>query len=57
MQHQAVDVEHLLALAEQTEGILVPILQKVGASPRKIGAALREELGKMPKVSAPRRLT
>jgi ATP-dependent Clp protease ATP-binding subunit ClpB len=54
MQHQAVEVEHLLlALAEQTEGILVPILQKVGASPRKIAAALREELGKLPKVSGP----
>ena len=28
MQHQAVDIEHLLlALVEQTDGILIPILQ------------------------------
>ncbi len=54
MQHQAVDVEHLLlALVEQTEGILVPLLQKVGASPKQIGASLRGELGKLPKVYGP----
>ncbi|MBI4572228.1 MAG: ATP-dependent chaperone ClpB [candidate division NC10 bacterium] len=54
MQHQAVDVEHLLlALADQQEGILIPMLQKVGASPRKIAAALREELGRLPKVYGP----
>jgi len=54
MQHQAVDVEHLLlALAEQAEGILVPLLQKVGASPKKIAASLRQELGKLPKVYGP----
>ncbi len=54
MQHQAVDVEHLLlALAEQKNGILVPLLQKLGASPRQIGAALRQELGKLPKVYGP----
>ena len=54
MQHQAVDVEHLLlALVEQTDGILLPILQKVGASPRQIAASLRQELGKLPKVYGP----
>jgi len=54
MQHQAVDVEHLLlGLVEQPEGILVPLLQKVGASPKKIAASLREELGKLPKVYGP----
>ena len=54
MQHQAVDVEHLLlGLVEQTEGILIPLLQKVGASPKKVTAALREELGKLPKVYGP----
>ena len=54
MQHQAVDVEHLLlALVEQTEGILIPILQKVGASPKKIATSLREELGRLPKVYGP----
>src|SRR5512147_3077833 len=54
MQHQAADVEHLLlALVEQTDGILLPVLQKVGAGPRQISAALRQELGKLPKVYGP----
>jgi ATP-dependent Clp protease ATP-binding subunit ClpB len=54
MQHQAVDVEHLLlALVEQSDSILVPLLQKVGASPRQIAASLRQELGKVPKIYGP----
>ncbi len=54
MQHQAVDVEHLLlALVEQSDGVLLPLLQKVGASPRNIAASLRQELGKLPKVYGP----
>ncbi len=54
MQHQAVDVEHLLmALVEQPEGILVPLLQRVGASPKNIASDLQAELGKLPKVSGP----
>ncbi len=54
MQHQAVDVEHvLLALVEQAEGILIPILQKIGADPKRVSAALRQELAKLPKVSGP----
>ncbi len=54
MQHQAVDVEHLLlALTEQEEGILLPVLQKVGAGPKQIASSLRQELGKLPKVYGP----
>ncbi|MFA5027607.1 MAG: ATP-dependent chaperone ClpB [Candidatus Methylomirabilota bacterium] len=54
MQHQAVDVEHLLlSLVEQADSILVPILQKLGASPRQLAATLRAELGKLPKVYGP----
>ncbi|MBI2116516.1 MAG: AAA family ATPase [candidate division NC10 bacterium] len=54
MQHQALDVEHLLlSLVEQPEGILAPLLQKVGASPKQIAASLRQELGKLPKVYGP----
>ncbi len=54
MQHQSVDVEHLLlALTEQAEGILLPILQKMGANPKQIAASLRQELGKLPKVYGP----
>jgi len=54
MQHQAVDVEHLLlALVEQADGILLPLLQKVGTSPKQIAASLRQELGILPKVYGP----
>ncbi|MFB3816589.1 MAG: ATP-dependent chaperone ClpB [Candidatus Methylomirabilales bacterium] len=51
LQHQAVDVEHLLlALVEQTDGVILPLLQRVGASPRQIGAAVRQGLERLPKV-------
>jgi len=54
MQHQAVDVEHLLlALVEQADGILLPLLQKVGTNPRQVATSLRQELGKVPKVYGP----
>jgi len=54
LQQQAVDVEHLLlALVEQADGILLPLLQKVGASPKQIAASVRQELGKVPKVYGP----
>jgi len=54
MQHQAVDVEHLLlSLAEQADGILSSLLQKLGANPKQLSARLREELGKLPKVYGP----
>jgi ATP-dependent Clp protease ATP-binding subunit ClpB len=51
LQHQAVDVEHLLlALVEQTDGVILPLLQKVGASPRQIAATVRQELARLPRV-------
>ena len=54
MQHQAVDAEHLLlGLVEQADGVLIPVLQKVGASPKQLAVALRQELGKLPKVYGP----
>jgi ATP-dependent Clp protease ATP-binding subunit ClpB len=37
--HQQIDVEHLLsALLSQKDGIVVPILQKLGANPDKIAS-------------------
>ena len=40
-QHQAIDVEHLLlALVEQTEGVVQPILRKMGANPGQLAARL-----------------
>lgn len=49
--HQQIDVEHLLlALLLQKEGIVVPILQKLGAKPELIISQIEEELNKIPKV-------
>ena len=49
--HQQIDVEHLLvALLAQKEGIVIPILQKLGANPDLIVSQLEEELNRIPKV-------
>src|SRR3989449_358259 len=49
--HQAMEPEHLLAaLIEQREGIVGPMLAKLGASPDPIQQALRAELAKLPAV-------
>src|SRR2546429_1384701 len=49
--HQALEPEHLLAaLIEQREGIVGPMLAKLGASPDPIQQALRAELAKLPAV-------
>ncbi|MBI3781548.1 MAG: ATP-dependent chaperone ClpB, partial [candidate division NC10 bacterium] len=51
-QHQAIDVEHLLlALVEQAEGAVQPILRKIEANPGQLAALLMEELKRLPKVS------
>lgn len=50
--HQQIDVEHLLlALLEQKEGIVVPILQKLGANTDLIVSQLEGELNRIPKVT------
>ncbi len=52
VQQQAIEPEHLLlALVEQPEGIVRPVLQKLEARPDEVAGALREELAKKPKVS------
>ncbi len=52
MGHQAIDVEHLLvALLEQEEGIVRPILERVGVDPGRLARDLRAELNKLPVVS------
>src|ERR671931_1214820 len=49
--HQAIEPEHLLAaLVEQREGIVGPLLAKLGARPDAIQDALRAELDKLPTV-------
>ncbi len=50
--HQAIDVEHLLlALLRQQDGVVKPILEKIGASPGQIEARLEDELRAVPRVS------
>ena len=50
--HQQIDVEHLLlALLEQKEGIVIPILQKLGSNPDLIASQLGDELNRVPQVT------
>lgn len=50
--HQQIDVEHLLsALLGQKEGIVIPILQKLGANPAMVASQLEEELNRIPQVT------
>ncbi|MFB3076056.1 MAG: ATP-dependent chaperone ClpB [Candidatus Methylomirabilales bacterium] len=51
MGHQAIDVEHLLlALVEQHDGVIPPLLQKLGANLQLLRTKLGEELERRPKV-------
>jgi ATP-dependent Clp protease ATP-binding subunit ClpB len=51
-EHQAIDVEHLLlALVDQAEGVVQPILRKMGVTPGQVASRLVEELRRLPKVS------
>lgn len=53
--HQQIDVEHLLsALLMQKEGIVIPIIQKLGANPNLILQELERELERIPKVTGSR---
>lgn len=50
--HQQIDVEHLLAaLISQKEGIVLPILQKLGANVELIVSQLEGELNRIPRVT------
>ncbi len=49
--HQAVEPEHVLvALLQQREGVVGPLLAKLGARPETIQSALEAEIGKLPSV-------
>ena len=51
-QHQTIDVEHLLlALVEQAEGVVQPVLRKMGTNPAQVAQRLKEELRRLPQVS------
>jgi ATP-dependent Clp protease ATP-binding subunit ClpB len=50
--HQAMEPEHLLAaLLEQKEGVVAPLLGKLGARPDALAQQLSADLARMPKVS------
>ena len=50
-QHQALEPEHvLLVMLQQKEGIVVPLLQKLGVDPQAISDRLEEELQRLPQV-------
>jgi ATP-dependent Clp protease ATP-binding subunit ClpB len=50
-EHQAVEPEHLLlALLQQREGVVGPLLGKLGARPETIQAAVEAALARIPKV-------
>jgi ATP-dependent Clp protease ATP-binding subunit ClpB len=52
--HTEVDVEHLLlALLDQSEGIVPPLLSQAGADPDRLRAALESELRRRPRVTGP----
>src|SRR4030067_1211289 len=49
---QQIEVEHLLsALLAQKDGIVIPILQKLGANPDLIHSQLENELNRIPQVT------
>src|SRR5438270_12474524 len=49
--HQAIEPEHVLvALLQQREGVVGPLLAKLGARPETLQQTLEAELGKLPTV-------
>jgi ATP-dependent Clp protease ATP-binding subunit ClpB len=50
--HQQIEVEHLLSgLLAQKDGIVIPILQKLGANPDFIHSQLENEVNRIPQVT------
>ncbi|MBN2383477.1 ATP-dependent chaperone ClpB [bacterium] len=50
-QNQSVEPEHILwVLLEQAEGVVVPLLQKLGCDPGQVKQELKAELERLPKV-------
>jgi len=50
--HQEIGVEHLLlALIRQDEGVVSPVLQKIGVNPSAVGSQAEAATDKLPKVS------
>lgn len=52
LQHQSIDVEHLLlGMLQQEEGVTRPILQKLGVSPDLVASELEKDLDRQAKVT------
>jgi ATP-dependent Clp protease ATP-binding subunit ClpB len=52
--HTEADGEHLLlALIDQPDGLVAPLLRQAGADPDRVRSDLEDELGRRPKVSGP----
>jgi ATP-dependent Clp protease ATP-binding subunit ClpB len=50
-QHQEITPEHLLlALLQQQDGTVPPILQQVGVDPARVASDLKVQLDRLPKV-------
>src|SRR5436309_407800 len=50
--HQEIDGEHLLlALLDQADGLVNPLLQKLGVKPQVLASELDDELDRRPKVT------
>ncbi|HUF06618.1 MAG TPA: ATP-dependent chaperone ClpB [Candidatus Binatia bacterium] len=50
--HAQLEASHLLlVLAEQPDGVVPAVLNRIGVGPATVAAALRDELAKLPKVS------
>jgi ATP-dependent Clp protease ATP-binding subunit ClpB len=51
LHHQQIETEHLLAaLLEQTDGVVLPLLKKLGADPGRLKADLEGALGRLPRI-------
>jgi ATP-dependent Clp protease ATP-binding subunit ClpB len=56
--HSALDADHLLlALLEQKDGVIPPLLERIGVEAGGLAAAVRQALSKKPKVSGDAQLT
>jgi len=54
LQHQQVDVEHLLvALLEQSDGVVPKLVTRLGADPRVLLTRLNADLERRPRISGP----
>ncbi len=50
-EHPAVEPEHLArVLLDQADGIVLPLLQRIGADPKLLASRIEEELAKLPRV-------